>query len=192
MHFRVIKFSTKALKAAIIKISIIFGREGRKLMAYTFDEFCDDCRETLLEKPNKEGHEKLVVLLERFLKNKNFITEQLSPEAKPGRPIIFQDPETGFCIQNHIHERVGGGPPHDHGSSWAVYGQAVGCTGMTEYLRKDDGQKKGFAELEILREFNMNAGEAGLFDVGEIHSIRVVPGGRVIRITGANLDLLGH
>ena len=43
---------------------------------------------------------------------------------------------------------------------------------MTAYRRLDDGETEGHAELEIAGEFRMNPGDVGLFDVGEIHSIK--------------------
>ncbi len=161
-------------------------------MAYTFDEFCADCRETLIAMPNKEGRKTLMGFLEQLLENKDFIAEHLGPDATPGRPIIFQDADTDFCIQIHNHGRTGGGTPHDHGSSWAIYGQAVGYTDMTSYHRLDDGHTEGHAEIEIAREFRMNPGDVGLFDVGEVHSIRFEDGCRVVRITGTDLDKLGQ
>ncbi len=39
------------------------------------------------------------------------------------------------------------GGPHDHGASWAIYGQAVRYTDMTEWTRVDDGSKNCFAKV---------------------------------------------
>ena len=161
-------------------------------MAYTYDQFCADCRETLLAMPNEEGRKKVTSLLERLLGNDDFIAEHFPADATAGRPIIFQDPDTGFCVQLHFHGTVGGGTPHDHGASWAIYGQALGYTDMTAYRRLDDGQTEGHAEIEIAREFRMNPGDVGLFNEGEIHSIRFDDRCRVVRITGTNLDKLDH
>lgn len=161
-------------------------------MAYTYDQFRADCRETLLAAPNEEGRKKVIGLLERLLENEEFIAEHLGPDATPGRPVIFQDPDTDFCVQIHIHGNTGGGTPHDHGPSWAIYGQAVSYTDMTAYRRLDDGKTEGLAELEIAREFRMNPGDVGLFDVGEIHSIKFEKGCHVVRITGTHLDKVGH
>ena len=40
---------------------------------------------------------------------------------------------TGFCICGHVYANEAIGFPHDHGSSWAVYGQASGETEMTDW-----------------------------------------------------------
>ena len=37
------------------------------------------------------------------------------------------------------------------------------------------------------REFRLNAGEAGLFDVGAIHSINYDQGAKFVRVTGVDL-----
>ena len=125
-------------------------------MAYTYDQFRADCRETLLAEPNAEGRKKVIVLLERLLENEKFIAEHLGPDASPCRTVIFQDPDTDYCVQIHIHGNTATGVPHDHGPSWAIYGQAASYTDMTAYRRLDDGETEGHAELEIAGEFRMN------------------------------------
>ena len=73
-------------------------------------------------------------------------------------------------------------PPHDHGASWAVYGQAAGHTDMTVWAAPGDGGR-----LEPVRTFRLAAGEAGLFDVREIHSIDYTAGARFVRVTGVDM-----
>ena len=38
-------------------------------------------------------------------------------------------------------------PPHDHGESWAIYGQAKLWTDMIEWKREDDGSDPKHAKL---------------------------------------------
>ena len=45
----------------------------------------------------------------------------------------------GFVVLAHCNPKPHKSPPHDHGSSWAVYGQAVRHTDMSEYKRLDGG-----------------------------------------------------
>ena len=161
-------------------------------MAYTYDQFRADCRETLLADPNVDGRKKVTSLLERLLGNEDFIAEHFPADAAAGRPVVFQDPDTDFCVQLHVHGNTGGGTPHDHGASWAIYGQALGYTDMKAYRRLDNGRIEGHAEIEITREFRMNPGDVGLFNEKEIHSIRFDDSCRVVRITGTNLDKIDH
>ena len=73
-------------------------------------------------------------------------------------------------------------PPHDHGASWAVYGQAAGHTDMTVWSATGDA-----GALEPVRTFRLEAGQAGLFDVREIHSIDYTDGARFVRVTGVDM-----
>lgn len=82
------------------------------------------------------------------------------------------------------------GGPHDHGSSWAIYGQAVRYTDMTEWARVDDGSKDGFAKIEKAREYRLERGDAGIFDDHKIHSISYPSGARFLRVTGVDLSTI--
>ena len=157
-------------------------------MAYSFDEFCSECRRTLAADPGPAGRQAIVGHLENLLANGDFIAEQLGPDQTPGRRIVYEDSELGFCIWFHNYDGTGGGPPHDHGASWAVYGQAVDHTEIKEFDRLDDASDADYAELKVAREYPMERGKAALFDVGAIHSINFTAGGRVIRVTGTNLN----
>lgn len=67
-------------------------------MAYTYDQFRADCRETLLADPGVEGRKKVISLLERLLGSEDFVAEHFPADAAAGRPVIFQDPDTDFCV----------------------------------------------------------------------------------------------
>lgn len=157
-------------------------------MSYSFDEFCADCRDALAADAGPAGREKVVGLLETLLADEDFVRERLGGEQASGRQTAYEDPETGLCVLLHRYDRDGGGTPHDHGASWAVYGQARECTAIKVFERLDGGTGEGDADLEVRQEFSMTAGKAALFDVGVIHSINFVPGGRVVRVTGCDLD----
>jgi hypothetical protein len=47
--------------------------------------------------------------------------------------VLYEDPELGFCVLAHSYKGAKDSPPHDHGPSWAIYGQAAGETEMTDY-----------------------------------------------------------
>jgi hypothetical protein len=76
------------------------------------------------------------------------------------------------------------GGPHDHGEPWAIYGQAVKHTEMTEWNRTDDGSVPGKAKIEKARTYRIDRGQAGIFQDRAIHSIVDPAGARFIRITG--------
>jgi hypothetical protein len=43
----------------------------------------------------------------------------------PGRHTLYEDPELGFVVLSHVNAKAAKSPPHDHGASWAIYGQAL-------------------------------------------------------------------
>ena len=87
----------------------------------------------------------------------------------------------------HIYAEGKTSHPHDHGESWAVYGQAVEWTDMTVWERKDDGSRDGYAEIEPSDKFRLEPGMAGVFHPGDIHQIHFPDGARFIRVTGTDL-----
>lgn len=156
-------------------------------MTYTLEQFCADCRRTLSEHPGSDGRERVRDLLERLLANREFVEATLGPDATPGRHALYEDPELGFVVLAHVNNDAHESPPHDHGTSWAVYGQAKEWTDMTEWRRTDEGDDEG-VELEPVRTYRLEPGKAGLYDVGAIHSIHYPAGARFVRVTGRDLD----
>jgi predicted metal-dependent enzyme (double-stranded beta helix superfamily) len=157
-------------------------------LAYSLDEFYRDARKALQEQPGPAARQAVRKDLERLLQNRAFVAEYCGPDAKPGIQVIHRCPDTGYNVLVHVYERGKAGPPHDHGDSWAVYGQAAGHTVMTIWRRVDDGREKGHAELNKDRSFRLDPGMAGIFEPGEIHSIEISDGSRFVRVTGTDLN----
>ena len=155
-------------------------------MAYSLDDFCRDCAASLRNN-NAAGKEEVRSNLERLLANERFVDERLGPDAKEGVEVLYRDPELGFCVLAHINREPHASPPHDHGSSWAIYGQATGHTDMTEY-RRVEGSGAGRAALEVTGRYRLEPGHAGLYDVGAIHAIDFCAGARFVRVTGTDLE----
>lgn len=156
-------------------------------MAYTLDGFCRDCAASLRDDGGALGKEQVRTHLERLLANAQFVAETLGPDAPVGVQTLYRDPELGFCVLAHINQEPHASPPHDHGSSWAIYGQAIGHTDMTEY-RRVEGRGAGRAALEVARRYRLEPGHAGLYDVGAIHAIDFCEGARFVRVTGTDLE----
>ena len=159
-------------------------------MTYGLDEFCDDCRSAIDPDTRKADLEKVRLSLEQLLENQQFVQAHCGPDAEVGTHTIYRDPEIDFMVLAHINDKGRTSPPHDHGASWAIYGQTVEHTNMTEYTRNDDGSKDGYAELEKRRSYRLDPGMAGMFGPHEVHSINFPDGARFIRITGTDLTRL--
>jgi predicted metal-dependent enzyme (double-stranded beta helix superfamily) len=157
-------------------------------MAYELEDFCRDCRETLARGTTPEALEAVRQSLARLLANGMFVDRTCGPEAKQGLNLLYEDGALGFQVLAHVNEKPRVSPPHNHGESWAVYGQAVGYTDMTEFRRADDGADPGHGKLEVTRRYRLNPGEVGIYASGAIHSIDYPDKSRFIRVTGTNLD----
>ena len=88
----------------------------------------------------------------------------------------------------HINDKARVSPPHDHGASWAIYGQAKLWTDMIEWKREDDGKDPKRAKLTPEKKYRLDPGHAGIYQDGKIHSIDYPDKSRFVRVTGCNLD----
>ncbi len=157
-------------------------------MSYSLEQFCRDSREALRNNPGHEGRDITRGNLEKLLLDPDFLASTLGADQAKGVRTLYEDPELKFCV---LAYRAGAGhksPPHDHGASWAIYGQAEKHTDMKVYNRTGGGEGAGEAELKVIDEFRLEPGQAGLFDVGEIHAIDHPEGARFVRVTGTDLN----
>jgi predicted metal-dependent enzyme (double-stranded beta helix superfamily) len=112
-------------------------------------------------------------------------------EAVPlGLKVLYEDKDMGFQVLAHVNDKARKSPPHDHGESWAIYGQATGHTDMIEWERTDNGGKR--AELKEIKRYRLTPGHAGIYENGAIHSIDYPDRARFIRVTGTNLDKINR
>jgi predicted metal-dependent enzyme (double-stranded beta helix superfamily) len=159
-------------------------------MADTLEKFARNCNEILKNDPGPGGRERIRRALETVLKDPSFVSKHLGPDNTEPRKILYEDPEFKFCIVAHVHEGPKDSKPHDHGPSWAIYGQAKGKTTMTEWkvVRPRTGGKPAVVEPEKV--YDLDPGMAALYDIGHVHSPSRNGATRLIRIEGENLDLV--
>jgi hypothetical protein len=157
-------------------------------MSYDLDQFVADCRTSLKRDPGPRGREEVRVALERLLSNKNFVDEYCGEHVPRGLKVLYEDPELGFQVLAHINDKARTSPPHDHGASWAIYGQATHYTDMIEWEREADAGNAGEARLTPAKKYRLLPGHAGIYQDGKIHSIDYPDHARFVRITGTNLD----
>src|SRR3954447_1284332 len=114
-------------------------------MTYTLDAFTKDVHAALEANNNPAGREQVRELLEKLLTNKAFVDEAVGPAAPMGARKLYEDKDLGFVVLAHVNAKAHKSPPHDHGSSWAIYGQAVRYTDMSEFKRLDASESAGDA-----------------------------------------------
>ena len=161
-------------------------------MSYNFDQFIADCRTALTRDSGLKGREEVRQKLERLLSDRDFIEKYCGEAVPRGLKVLYEDPQLGFQVLAHINDKARVSPPHDHGESWAIYGQATHYTDMTEWQREDDGAERGKAELKPVKKYRLMPGHAGIYQDGTIHSIDYPDRSRFIRVTGTNLDKINR
>ena len=157
-------------------------------MTYNLDQFVADCRATLKRDPGPAGREQVRLKLEQLLHNQDFVEQYCGDNVPRGLTVLYEDPELKFQVLAHVNDKARTSPPHDHGASWAIYGQAKLWTDMTEWRREDDGSDPNHAKLTPEKKYRLNPGHAGIYQDGKIHSIDYPDKSRFVRVTGVNLD----
>jgi hypothetical protein len=157
-------------------------------MAYTLEQLSADIRKTLKADSGMTGKQQVCKLVSKALLDQEFTARHLTAEQCRPRRVLYEDPELGFCVCGHVYENPAHGSPHDHGSSWAIYGVAVGDTEMTDWriVKKGEGEAPTLVEAEKV--YVMKPGDAHLYDVGAVHSPKRDGLTKLVRIEGANLD----
>ncbi len=159
-------------------------------MAYALDEFCGECRAILKSgQPLEKGLPQMAERLGRLLENDDFIAATFKPEDDFTKKILFHDDETDFYVMAHVHQGPKEGPPHSHGASWAIYGTAMGVTGMKDWERVNPAGEEA-AKLKVAEHYELRKAQARGYGPHAIHSTIHPAKAWVVRVTGTNLDLL--
>jgi len=155
-------------------------------MAITLERFAADCRAALKQNPGTPGRQKVRDLVAQALADPDFVATYIPPGV-PERHLLYEDPELGFAILAHGYVGPKSSAPHDHGPSWAIYGQAFGETIMTDWecLARPTDSAPGKAAF--VRDYVMKPGDAYLYDVGVLHSPERRGDTRLLRIEGLNM-----
>jgi hypothetical protein len=156
-------------------------------MTYKLESLANDCRAALQADDGPEGRIKVRDCIARACADQEFVSTHLGPQVTAEREIIYEDPDLGFCILAHVYEGPKSSSPHDHGPSWAIYGQAAGETQMTDWkvLRVADKDEPGLVEEG--RTYKLTPGDAYLYNIGDVHSPARAGTTRLIRVEGMDM-----
>lgn len=157
-------------------------------MGMLLDRFAADCQRLLKAEPGAPGRARVCELLAASLRDPAFVREVVD-DTTSERQVRYEDPELGFCIFGHRYEGARKDvAPHDHGPSWAIYGQAAGETLMTDYALLEPASKEKPGKVRAVRSYAIQPGMAHLYNEGDLHApLREGPT-RLVRIEGTNMD----
>jgi hypothetical protein len=154
-------------------------------MGFTLDTFASECRRILKADPGIAGRDQVRELVQEVLKDEKFLATYLN-ENTPDRQVIYEDPELGFCICAHLNRDPREAKPHDHGSSWAIYGQAFGETEMTDWEIIEPAGEGKPGKVRRAKVYALKPGMAHIYHEGDVHSPKRVAATGLIRIEGKN------
>ena len=155
-------------------------------MSLTLASFAAAIRHILQTRNDPSGREEVAALLREALQDTAFVATLFAEQA-PERKVVYEDAQLGFCILAHQYSGAGDSPPHDHGPSWAIYGQAEGETFMTDWAPSGAASPGTSALVHKLRTYSLSPGVAHLYNEGAIHSPSRTGPTRLVRIEGTDL-----
>ena len=156
-------------------------------MGYTLEQFSSECHRILAEDPGVEGRKKVCALVRDVLKDEEFVATHLH-DGVPERKILYEDPELGFCILGHVNQGARESKPHDHGPTWAIYGQARGKTIMSDWALLEQATDDKPGKVRLVKQYTLTPGDAYLYNERDLHSPRREDSTRLIRIEGRNVE----
>jgi hypothetical protein len=156
-------------------------------MAFTLQQFADEAHKILAANPGPDGRKNVCELVSRACTDPEFVAKYL-PDDGPDRKILYEDSELGFCILGHVNNGAKQSQPHDHGPTWAIYGQAVGETIMTDWEKLSPASESQTGKVRWVRDYALKPGAAYVYNEGDLHSPRRDASTKLIRIEGRNVE----
>ena len=156
-------------------------------MAHSIEQFAQSCKSILKAEAGPAGRKKICALLQDVLKDESFVASAFNGELSE-RHILYEDPELGFCVLAHHYTGAKESSPHDHGPSWAIYGQARGETEMTDWTLVEPASPDNAGKVKSARTYKLVPGSAHVYNEGDLHSPSRKGPTRLIRIEGTNME----
>lgn len=156
-------------------------------MAYDFHLFTEELT-AILKAKGIGGLEEIAAKLRPLLADPDF-AKFAFPDETMRKRVLFHDAETDVYVQAHLQSAGKRGKPHSHGASWAVYGNILGSTDMTEW-RRVNPENEDRAVLEPVARYRLGPGDSRAYAPHAIHSTEHPEKALVIRIIGTDLDTI--
>ncbi len=156
-------------------------------MGQTLAQYAATCHDIIKADAGPAGLAKVCDVVKQMLGDAAFIAEHLRADG-PERKILYQDPELEFCILAHSYHGAKNAPPHDHGPTWAIYGQAAGSTIMTDWAMVEPATADKPGTVRAVKEYVLTPGMAFFYNPGELHSPKRNDSTLLIRMEGIDVS----
>ena len=156
-------------------------------MAYTLEQMSDEMHRIIAADPGPGGRDKVCALVRKACADREFVATHL-PSDGPERKILYEDPDYKFCILAHVYHDAKESAPHDHGPTWAIYGQAMGETVMSDWDMVEPANESHTGKVTLRRNYTLTPGMAYVYNEGDLHSPRRDGPTRLIRIEGRDVS----
>ena len=154
-------------------------------MAYTLEQLSADIGKALRPIPGSRVSRRSASWCRRCCSTMNSSPRTSTADQCRPRKVLYEDPQLGFCICGHVYETAAHGGPHDHGTSWAIYGLAVGDTEMTDWRIVKKGEGGEPTLVEPANTYTLKPGDSHFYDVGVVHSPKRDGLTKLVRVEGA-------
>ena len=154
---------------------------------YTLEQLAADARAAMDADPGPGGRDGLRACVARACADPEFVAAVFE-DNRDDRRVIYEDEKHGFVILAHYFEGARESMPHDHGISWAIYGQADGVTVMTDWEKVEEPAGDEPGQVVKAREYEMTPGAAYLYNEGDLHSPSRADTTRLIRVEGPGIN----
>lgn len=154
-------------------------------MSHTLESFSQAVHDLLAADPGPQGREQVRQLLEEVLLLPAFA--ELLGDDQPQRRVLYADEQLGFSILGHVYHHAKRVAPHDHGDTWAIYGQVSGESIMDAWTIVEEPQGDQPGKVRLSHSYSLTPGVAHLYNEGVLHAPRREAAAKLIRIEGGHL-----
>jgi len=144
-----------------------------------FEKFIQEMRAAWAGLADTEARMKIAArLLEGLVRDPTLRERSRSWPSTEGHKnlLFYEDPDYHFVINGVVRTPGRQGGIHDHAHAWTAYGVLDGTEKLERYRRVDDGQKEGYAEIELESISEGVPGKVDLVPPFAIHSEKGGPG----------------
>ena len=157
-------------------------------MPYLLEDMAADCRAALADGETEAALDAVRACVERALGDPSFMEAHFGPANMANRSVLYEDPTLGFAICTHVYTGPALGDPHDHGPTWAIYGQAEGVTEMSDWRVVEPAQGDAPATVARTTVYRLTPGDVHIYPTGAVHApLRKGPT-KLLRVEGQNTD----